>query len=263
MSPQTIIFSNQKGGVGKTTLTRELGVYVSSLGFKVLFVDCDPQGNLTKSLVEEQYGGLYEALSDHDIQTIELDDRLCLLCGDYRLALLEKSLIGEIDAYSRLKELFGDPLFEHFHYIFLDTPPSLGLLTVNALASARYLVIPMNPSLYSMQGTNDLLRTVSKVRGNLNPDLSLLGVIINAYDSIPVISRQIREEILGAFGEKVFAAVLSKSIKLEEAIAMKRGVIYHTRIDRSRAKTEASLLGDELLSRLNGASNREESHGVR
>ena len=87
MSPQTIIFSNQKGGVGKTTLTRELGVYVSSLGFKVLFVDCDPQGSLTKSLVEEQYGGLYEALSDHDIRPIELDDRLCLLCGDYRLYL--------------------------------------------------------------------------------------------------------------------------------------------------------------------------------
>ena len=263
MSPRTIIFSNQKGGVGKTTLTRELGVYVSSLGFKVLFADCDPQGNLTKSLVEEEYGGLYEALTDHDIRPIELDDRLCLLCGDYRLALLEKSLIGEIDAYTRLKELFADPLFERFQYIFLDTPPSLGLLTVNALASARYLVIPMNPSLYSMQGTNDLLRTVSKVRGNLNPELSLLGVIINVYDSIPVISRQIREEILTAFGEKVFAAVLSKSIKLEEAIAMKRGVIYHTRLERSRAKTEVSLLGDELLTRLDGVTNREESHGVR
>ena len=85
----------------------------------------------------------------------------------------------------------------------------------------------MNPSLYSMQGTNDLMRTVSKVRANLNPSLSLLGVIINAFDSVPVITRQIRSEIEASFGEKVFATVLSKSIKLEEAIASRKGVIHH------------------------------------
>ena len=263
MSPRTIIFSNQKGGVGKTTLTRELGVYVANLGLKVLFVDCDPQGNLTKSLLEEECAGLYEALSDGNIQPVELDDQLSLLCGDYRLSLLEKSLIGEIDAYSRLRELFEDPIFDRYDYLFLDTPPSLGVLTINALAAARYLLIPMNPSLYSMQGTNDLLRTVSKVRSNLNADLLLIGVIINAYESIPVISRQIRAEILAAFGEKVFGTVLSKSIKLEEAIALKRGVIYHGRLEKSRAKDEVSLLGNELLSRLEGVTSREDSHGVR
>ena len=245
-----VIFSNQKGGVGKTTLTREMGIYLSSLGNKMLLVDCDPQGNLTKSLIEQADGGLYEALTGGGLRLTAVDENLSLLAGDFRLSLLEKSLIGEIDAYSRLRELFADPQLASFHYIFLDTPPSLGVLTVNALAAASHLVVPMNPSLYSMQGTTDLMRTVSKVRANLNPSLSLLGVIVNAFDSVPTITRQIRSEIESSFGDKVFSTVLSKSIKLEEAIASRSGVIHHKRLGASRAADEVKALGDELLSRL-------------
>jgi chromosome partitioning protein len=261
MSPRIVVFSNQKGGVGKTTLTRELGIYLSSLGHKLLFVDCDPQGNLSKSLLEQTDGGLYEGLWERELRLTPLHDRLSILAGDFRLALLEKSLIGEIDAYGRLKELLADPRLAEFDYIFLDTPPSLGVLTVNALAAAGDLVVPMNPSLYSMQGTNDLLRTVSKVRTNLNPSLTLLGVIINAYDCVPVITRQIRAEIEGSFADKVFAAVLSKSIRLEEAIATRTGVIHHKRLGASRAAAEVKALGDELLSRL--GSVKEVHHDLR
>ena len=138
----------------------------------------------------------------------------------------------------------------------------MGVLTVNALAAAQYLIIPMNPSLYSMQGTNDLMRTVGKVKSNLNARLYLTGVIINAYNGIPVIFRQIRKEILDSFGDKVFATVLSKSIKLEEAIALKTGVIYHRKLEKSRAKTEVSLLGNELLSRLESLPLEEASYGA-
>ena len=247
---RTLIFSNQKGGVGKTTLTRELGIYVASCGHRVLLVDCDPQGNLTKSLVENAEGGLYEALTGEGPRPMAIDRHLSLLAGDFRLALLEKSLIGEIDAYTRLRDLLAAGQISAFDYIFLDTPPSLGVLTVNALAAATDLVIPMNPSMYSMQGTNDLLRTVSKVHANLNPSLSLLGVIVNAFDCIPTITRQIRSEIEASFGPKVFAAVLSKSIKLEEAIASRKGVIHHAHLGASRAADEVKALGDELLSRL-------------
>jgi len=260
MSPRIIIFSNQKGGVGKTTLTRELGIYIASLGYRLLFVDCDPQGNLSKSLLEEVGTGLFEALSDGSVPLAALDDKLSILCGDYRLSGLEKSLIGEIDGYSRLRDLLIHKAFAGFDYIFLDTPPSLGVLTVNALVAAQSLIIPMNPSLYSLQGTNDLMRTIAKVKTNLNPALSLLGVIINAYDGVPVITRQIRSEIEGSFGEKVFATVLSKSIKIEEAIAQKKGVIHHGHLDRSRAKDEVSLLGNELLARL--GAREEVGHGV-
>jgi chromosome partitioning protein len=249
---KAVIFSNQKGGVGKTTLARELGIYVSTLGRKVLLVDADPQGNLTKSLVEQTEGGLYDALTGEGLRLTSIDGSLSVLGGDFRLALLEKSLIGEIDAYSRLRGLLADPALAAFDIIFIDTPPSLGVLTVNALAASSHLLVPMNPSLYSMQGTNDLMRTVSKVRANLNPGLSLLGVIINAYDSVPTITRQIRAEIEGSFGDKVFSTVLSKSIKIEEAIATRTGVIHHAHLGSSRAADEVKSLGDELLSRLRG-----------
>ncbi len=264
MRPEVIIFSNQKGGVGKTTLCRELGIYIASLGRQVLLVDCDPQGNLTKSLVEETPAGLYEALEGDGVKPVELGPSLSILSGDFRLSLLEKQLIGEIDAYSRLKDLFAGPLFESYNYIFIDTPPSLGVLTINALSAADHMVIPMNPSLYSMQGTNDLMATMAKVKKTLNPALTLSGVIINSFDSIPVITRQIREEIREGFGSKVFSTVLSKSIKLEESIALKRGVIHHTRLNKSRAKQEVCALGDELLSRLEASKKpREVSHGSR
>ena len=131
---------------------------------------------------------------------------------------------------------------------------------MNALTAANHLVIPMNPSLYSMQGTNDLLATIAKVKKSLNPSLSLLGVIINGFESLPVITRQIGEEIRQAFGQKVFATVLSKSIKLEESIALKQGVIYHRKLDRSRARDEVCALGEELLGRLDG--QKEVSHGT-
>jgi chromosome partitioning protein len=260
MSPRIVILSNQKGGVGKTTLTRELGIYLSSLAHRVLLVDCDPQGNLTKSILEGTDGGLYDALTSDGLLPLAVDEKLSLFAGDFRLALLEKSLIGEIDAYSRLRALLSDSALGEFDFIFLDTPPSLGVLTVNALTAAQHLVIPMNPSLYSMQGTNDLMRTVSKVRANLNPTLSFLGVIINAYDSVPVITRQIREEIERSFGDKVFGTVLSKSIRIEEAIASRQGVIHHKHLGASRAREEVRALGDELLRRLGAPVAPEVSH---
>jgi chromosome partitioning protein len=251
MRARAIIFSNQKGGVGKTTLTREIGLTLACSGKRVLLVDCDPQGNLSKSLVDgAEGGGLYDALQDGGLRITELDTHLSLLAGDFRLALLEKSLIGEIDAYTRLKALLQDPKLGTYDLVLLDTPPSLGVLTVNALAAASDLVIPMNPSLYSMQGTNDLLRTVSKVRSSLNPSLNLLGVIVNAFDSVPVITRQIRAEIESSFGEKVFATVLSKSIRLEEAIAAHRGVIQHAA--SHKVADEVRALASELLQRLGG-----------
>jgi chromosome partitioning protein len=248
----TVIFLNQKGGVGKTTCCREIGVYCAARGLYVLLVDADPQGNLTKSLLpdESACAGLYEALDGGTVNIHELDERLHLLSGDFRLATLEKSLIGELDAYSRLKELLSSPLFSKYDLIFVDTPPSLGVLTGNALAAADHLVIPMRPALYSMQGTNDLMKTVAKVKKTFNPDLNLLGVIINGFDSQPVIVREIRREIEESFGEKVFATVLSQTIKLEEAIAERTGVIHLKHLARSHAKEEVEKIGAELLERL-------------
>jgi chromosome partitioning protein len=247
-----IIFPNQKGGVGKTTISRELTIFTASLGRKVCIIDSDPQGNLSKSLVSEEdiTTGLYEALDNQAYELMLVNGNLRLLAGDKRLAALEKSLIGEMDAFTRLKDLLADELFAGFDYIFIDSPPSLGILTGNGLVAATHFVIPMSPALYTLQGTNDLMDTVSKVRRNLNPGLKLLGVIINAYDSKPVITRQITEEIRESFGDIVFSAHLSKTIKIEEAIAQKIGVTELKRLDRSRAREEVTAIGNELLRRL-------------
>jgi chromosome partitioning protein len=248
MSQKRIAFSNQKGGVGKTTLTRELGIYLASQGIKVLVIDLDPQANLTGSLTDEEHPGCHEALIGRHYDVFDVQPNLSLLAGDIKMATLEKSLIAEIDAYTRLKELFADKFFSIYDYILIDSPPSLGVLTVNALTAAEYLIIPMNPSLYSMQGTNDLMATIQKVKKSLNAELKLLGVIINAFDSIPVITRQIREEIQNSFKDKVFTSVLSKSIKIEEAIAKQNGVIT---LQKGKVKDEIIQIGEELTARLN------------
>jgi chromosome partitioning protein len=151
-----------------------------------------------------------------------------------------------------MKELLQQELFSEYEYILIDSPPSLGVLTVNALTAAEHLVIPMNPSLYSMQGTNDLMATIRKVKKSLNSDLRLLGVIINAFDSIPVITRQIKEEIEHSFKGKVFSSTLSKSIKIEEAIAKQNGLVS---LQKGKVKDEIIQIGEELLNRLEERKN--------
>ena len=245
-----IIFTNQKGGVGKSTTCRECGFYLSSIEFNVLIIDCDPQGNLSKSLADENEQGLFDALEEGVINIREIDDHLSLLSGDFRLSILEKRYLGEIDAYNRIQDLLKNEEFENFDFILFDTPPSLSILTLNALSAADHLIIPMKPSLYSMQGTNDLMNAVSKVKKNLNPDLSILGVIINEFSSIPVITRQIRAEIEQSFGKAVFETVVSKSIKIEEAIASRTGVINLSGSGNAKISSEIASLGDEILSRL-------------
>jgi chromosome partitioning protein len=116
MKPEIISFSNQKGGIGKTTTCRESGIYIASMGYKILFVDCDPQGNLSKSLVQDTkvIPGLYEAMYGGGICFKEIAENITMLTGDFRLAGLEKRLIGEIDCYTRLKELFAAKHFDKF-----------------------------------------------------------------------------------------------------------------------------------------------------
>ena len=122
------------------------------------------------------------------------------------------------------------------------------MLTVNALTAAGYILAPLNPAIYSLQGTNDLLNTISKVRKNLNPDLAFLGVIINAYDAHPLITRQIRAEIEQSFGEKVFRTALSRSVRVEEALAARRGLTA----GESKVGDEIKLIGEELIYRIEG-----------
>lgn len=247
---KTIIFTNQKGGVGKTTLCRNIGWQLAVLGYKVLLIDADGQGNLTKSFTDEEVSGLYEALGGNGVHFHEIRENLSLLSGSKKLSLLEKQLASEIDGYTRFKELLTGDEFASFDLVFIDSPPSLGMLTANGLAAAEHLVIPMNASLFSMHGTNDLMETVGKVIKTFNQDLSLLGVVINTYDMVPVISRQIREEIIESFKEIMFKTVIHKSIKIEEAVALQCGVSELTGSGTQKVRNEIKALSAELIVRL-------------
>ena len=249
MPPRKVVFSNQKGGVGKTTLTREIGISLAKRGLSTLLIDTDPQANLSKSFRLDEKEGLYEAIDTNEIKIENVKENLDVLAGNIRLSLLEKNLIGEIDAYIRIKSLLAEDEFDKYDYILFDTPPSLGLMTLNSMAASEFLVIPMSPSLYSMQGTNDLIDTISKVRRNLNPDLHLLGVAINSYDKIPVITREITAEIEEALKGYVFKTYISKSIKVEESIASNKGLV-HQRTNKVSAEIE--LLTDEIISKVGG-----------
>jgi chromosome partitioning protein len=150
---------------------------------------------------------------------MKVKENLELLSGDKRLAALEKKLVGEIDGYTRLRELLKREELTRYDFILIDSPPSLGMLTANALSASSYLVIPLSASVFSLQGTNDLFETMKKVKSTFNPDIKLLGVIVNAFDEVPVISREIREKSRVPLGDYAFSCLLSKSIKIEEAAA--------------------------------------------
>lgn len=253
MNKKVIIFANQKGGVGKTTICRELGIYIGSIGKKILFADADPQGNLTNGLISnDNKNGLYEALIGGEYEFKKYSENIYILSGDNRLTGLSKSLVGEIDANTRLKEMLEDRRFNQFEYIFIDSRPAFDTLTINGLTAATDIIIPMSPAEYTLQGTNDLLSSIAKVKNNFNPNIKITGVIINCYDSRPVITREIKDEISQVFGDKVFSNVLSKTIKVEEAIANKIGVIFLENLGSSKIKEEVTLIGNELLQRLGG-----------
>jgi chromosome partitioning protein len=247
---KTVIFTNQKGGVGKTTLCRNIGWELATCGYKILLIDADGQGNLTKSFTDLETPGLYEALTGSGIHFQNIRENLDLLSGSKKLSLLEKQLASEIDGYTRLSELLGTLDFEPYDLVFIDSPPSLGMLTANGLAASSYLVIPMNASLFSMQGTNDLLETVGKVVKTFNPELSLLGVVINTFEVVPVISRQIAGEIIESFGEIMFKTIIHKSIKIEEAVALQCGVSELSGSGTQKVKSEIESLASELKMRL-------------
>jgi chromosome partitioning protein len=254
---KVIIFANQKGGVGKTTSCRELGFYFGSIGKKLLFIDADPQANLTNGLIsnDNKYG-LFDALTGAEYEFKKVRSNIYILSGDNRLTNLSKSLVGEIDAYTRLKTILEDERFKEFDFIFIDSRPAFDTLTINGLTASTDVIIPMSAAEYTLQGTNDLLESIAKVKKSFNPEINITGVIVNAYDSRPVITREIREEIKDVFKDKVFNTALSKTIKYEEAIAGKLGIIETT--DSIKVKEEIERLGQELLTRLSPVTIEQE-----
>src|SRR5215510_3205937 len=205
-----VAITNQKGGVGKTTTAVNLAAAMAMRGRKTLLIDLDPQDNSSISFLDlaSVTRSTYDAISDSacDLSDVIVPAPLPnLFIAPARIALakLEARLVGELDAHFRLKDKI-EKLAGEYSHIVIDCTPALGLLTVNALVAATHLLIPIQSSYFALEGTDDLLETIEKVRQRPNPALRILGVVITMHDKRTSLGRDIREQIQKVFGGKVF-----------------------------------------------------------
>ncbi len=216
--------ANQKGGVGKTTSTINLGAYLAYYGKNVLLVDIDPQSNATSSVgIDKQNvkGGTYQALleegniRDYILRNPKL--KLSILPASPDLAGAEVELVNEVGREGLLKRKLI-PLAEDYDYILIDCPPSLGLLTLNGLVAAvDGILIPVQCEYLAMEGLGDLIATIERVRRVISPDLTVRGVILTMFDTRTNLANDVVEEVKKHFGDKVFESIVPRSIRLAEA----------------------------------------------
>jgi len=246
---------NQKGGCGKSTTCCNLGAYLSRHGKRVLLVDMDPQANLTVSVGVDDESldkTIYDLLrsteikKDRILEVIQKTsyDRLYIMPSDITLSDAEITLSNLMKREERLKKILAE-VQDDFDYILIDCPPSLGLLSINALVCSDYMIIPVSPSYFSMKGVKHLINTYNLVRDNLNPKLEIMGILITIYNSRKNIAKDIRETLVETFGDKVFKNPIRMDVKVENSQDNLIPVIYFS--EKSRAAEDYISFGKEVL----------------
>jgi len=229
-----IAVTNQKGGVGKTTTALNVSAALALLGHRILLVDTDPQAHSTISVLNDpsqHTKSLYDVLMhpDEPLESIispSTVPALDIAVSKISMAKLEPSLLGEIDGHYRLKDVL-EPVRTKYNHIIIDTPPTLGLITLNSLVAATHILIPIQSSYLCLEGTDDLLETIDKVKKVANPDLRILGILITLHDKRTNISKDVVKRIRKVFGDLVFKTLISKSVKLEESPAYKESIFTY------------------------------------
>jgi chromosome partitioning protein len=266
---RVIALANQKGGVGKTTTAVNLATALAAVGKKILVVDADPQGNASTGfgIARAKRGaGTYEVLAgearDNEVAQSTIIPNLSILTSSISLAGAEIELVTAENREFRLRDGIEEAR-DVYDFIFIDNPPSLNMLTINALAAADSVLVPLQCEFYALEGVTQLLRTIERVRQAFNPHLSIFGVALTMFDRRNSLSESVAGEVRGFFGDKVFKTIVPRNVRISEAPSHGKPVlVYDLRCPGSKAYLHLArevLLRDKKLRREKAlASQRQE-----